>query len=209
VPPCGRNATEPKEFRKGVTTFAKIAHEVRHWRDAERSTARRPRRHDRAILEALSEDARIPNNRLASGSASPRRRACARARPARSGVLRGFHAEVDLGRPRPPAAGDGRRAARRVHHREEIEAFTRAVRELPGVLSVFHVAGVNDYLVWVAAADAQDLREFVVDHHRDASVGRPRGDVAHLRAPPWTRPLAEPQTPTVAICNRDMFLTGG
>jgi len=24
--------------------------------------------------------------------------------------------------------------------------------------------GVTDYLVWVAAADAQDLREFVVDH---------------------------------------------
>ena len=29
---------------------------------------------------------------------------------------------------------------------------------------VFHLTGVTDYLVWVAAADAQDLREFVVDH---------------------------------------------
>jgi hypothetical protein len=29
---------------------------------------------------------------------------------------------------------------------------------------VFHLAGATDYLVWVAAADAQDLREFVVDH---------------------------------------------
>ena len=35
---------------------------------------------------------------------------------------------------------------------------------LPGVLSVFHLTGATDYLVWVAAADAQDLREFVVDH---------------------------------------------
>ena len=35
---------------------------------------------------------------------------------------------------------------------------------LAGVLSIFHMTGVNDYLLWVAAADAQDLREFVVDH---------------------------------------------
>ena len=26
------------------------------------------------------------------------------------------------------------------------------------------MTGQTDYLVWVAAADAQDLREFVVDH---------------------------------------------
>ena len=51
-----------------------------------------------------------------------------------------------------------------VHAREQIEDFTAHVRELPGVLSVFHMTGVTDYLVWVAAADAQDLREFVVDH---------------------------------------------
>jgi DNA-binding Lrp family transcriptional regulator len=51
-----------------------------------------------------------------------------------------------------------------VRAREQINAFTEAVRELPGVLMVFHLTGVTDYLVWVAAADAQDLREFVVDH---------------------------------------------
>ena len=51
-----------------------------------------------------------------------------------------------------------------VHAREQIDAFTSAVRQLPGVLMVFHLAGATDYLVWVAARDAQDLREFVVDH---------------------------------------------
>src|SRR5437764_1455248 len=51
-----------------------------------------------------------------------------------------------------------------VHAREQIDAFTSAVRQLPGVLMVFHLTGVTDYLIWVAAADAQDLREFVVDH---------------------------------------------
>ena len=76
-----------------------------------------------------------------------------------------------------------------VHHREEIEAFTRAVRELPGVLSVFHVAGVNDYLVWVAAADAQDLREFVVDHlatHPSVAHAETSLIYEHRRGPgPW------------------------
>ena len=47
---------------------------------------------------------------------------------------------------------------------EVVLDFPDAVRELPGVLMVFHLTGVTDYLVWVAAADAQDLREFVVDH---------------------------------------------
>ena len=32
------------------------------------------------------------------------------------------------------------------------------------MLFVFHLAGPTDYLVWVAAASAHDLREFVVDH---------------------------------------------
>jgi DNA-binding Lrp family transcriptional regulator len=38
------------------------------------------------------------------------------------------------------------------------------VRQLSGVVMVFHLAGATDYLVWVAAADAHELREFVVDH---------------------------------------------
>lgn len=78
-------------------------------------------------------------------------------------MLQGFHAEIDLAAlGRPLQAMIAVRLT--VHAREQIEAFTRAVRALTGVLSVFHVAGVNDYLVWVAATDAQDLREFVVDH---------------------------------------------
>jgi DNA-binding Lrp family transcriptional regulator len=119
---------------------------------------------DRAILEALSEDARIPNNRLAQRVGVAPSTCLARVRALRlSGVLQGFHAEIDLAAlGRPLQAMIAVRLT--VHAREQIDAFTRAVRALPGVLSVFHVAGVNDYLVWVASADAQDLREFVVDH---------------------------------------------
>src|SRR5579862_7356378 len=78
-------------------------------------------------------------------------------------VIRGFHAEVDLAAlGRPLQALVAVRLA--VHAREQIDAFTAAVRGLPGVLMVFHLTGVTDYLVWVAAADAHDLRDFVVDH---------------------------------------------
>jgi DNA-binding Lrp family transcriptional regulator len=119
---------------------------------------------DFALLEALSEDARMPNNRLAERAGVAPSTALQRVRALRAtGVLRGFHAEVDLAAlGRPLQAMVAVRLA--VHHREQIETFTALVRGLPGVLSVFHLAGATDYLIWIAAADAQDLREFVVDH---------------------------------------------
>src|SRR3954454_10562995 len=119
---------------------------------------------DVAILEALAEDARVPNNRLAARLGIAPSTCLQRVRALRrSGVLKGFHADVDLaalGRPLQAMVA----VRLTVHHREEIEDFTRAVRELPGVLSVFHVAGLTDYLVWVAAPASQALRRFVVDH---------------------------------------------
>ena len=117
---------------------------------------------DRALLELLARDARITNQRLADRvGVAP---ALARLRSLRErGVIRGFHAEVDLAAlGRPLQALIAVRLA--VHARDQIDDFTSAVRQLPGVLMVFHLTGVTDYLVWVAAADAQDLREFVVDH---------------------------------------------
>lgn len=119
---------------------------------------------DRAMLELLAQDARITNQRLAEGVGIAPSTALTRLRGLRRrGVIRGFHAEVDLA-----ALGQPLQALiavrLTVHAREQIEAFTEAVRQLPGVLMVFHLTGVTDYLVWVAATDAQDLREFVVDH---------------------------------------------
>ena len=119
---------------------------------------------DRALLEALAQDARMTNQRLAERIGVAPSTALARLRSLRErGVIRGFHAEVDLaalGRPLQALIA----VRLTVHARAEIDAFTEAIRELPGVLMVFHLTGVTDYLVWVAAADAQDLREFVVDH---------------------------------------------
>lgn len=119
---------------------------------------------DRAILEILSGDARVTNQRLAERVGIAPSTALARVRSLIArGVVKGFHAELDLAAlGRPLQAMIAVRLA--VHAREQIESFTRRVRELPGVLMVFHLTGVTDYLVWVAASDAQDLREFVVDH---------------------------------------------
>ena len=151
---------------------------------------------DLAILEALSDDARLPNNRLAERLGIAPSTCLARVRALRrSGVLRGFHADVDLaalGRPLQAMVA----VRLTVHHREEIEDFNRVVRDLPGVLSVFHVAGVNDYLVWVAAVDAQDLREFVVDHlatHRSVAHAETSLIYEHRRGPgPWRNRNARP-----------------
>jgi DNA-binding Lrp family transcriptional regulator len=119
---------------------------------------------DRAMLEVLAADARVTNQRLAEEVGVAPSTAIARLRSLRQrGVVRGFHAEVDLaalGRPLQALIA----VRLTVHAREQIDAFTTAVRELPGVLMVFHLTGVTDYLVWVAAADAHELREFVVDH---------------------------------------------
>jgi DNA-binding Lrp family transcriptional regulator len=119
---------------------------------------------DRSILESLAADARITNQALAERVGVAPSTALGRLRSLRErGVIQGFHAEVDLAAlGRPLQALIAVRLA--VHAREQIDAFTDAVRSLPGVLMVFHLTGVTDYLVWVAAADAQDLREFVVDH---------------------------------------------
>ncbi len=119
---------------------------------------------DLAILEHLSIDARLPNNRLAERVGLAPSTCLARVRALReAGVVRGFHAEIDLGAlGRPLQAMIAVRLA--VHTRAQIDDFTEHVRALPGVLSIFHMSGQTDYLVWVAAADAHDLREFVVDH---------------------------------------------
>jgi DNA-binding Lrp family transcriptional regulator len=119
---------------------------------------------DRRLLELLAGDARTPNARLAAEVGVAPSTALARVRALLDrGIIRGFHAEVDLAAlGRPLQAIVAIRLS--VHSREQIESFTEHVRSLPGVLSIFHVTGQTDYLLWVAARDAHDLREFVVEH---------------------------------------------
>ena len=105
------------------------------------------------------------------------------------GVLRGFHAEIDLAAlGRPLQAMIAVRLA--VHApRADRGLHARTCARCPACCRVFHMTGVNDYLVWVAAADAQDLREFVVDHlatHPAVAHAETSLIYEHRRGPgPW------------------------
>jgi DNA-binding Lrp family transcriptional regulator len=141
---------------------------------------------DRTILEILVENARIPNARLAERVGIAPSTCLARVRSLlERGVIRGFHADVDpaaLGRPLEALIA----IRLSVHSREQIEGFTTHVRTLDAVLSIFHMTGETDYLLLVAARDAHDLREFVVEHlASDPAVAHAQTSLVyeHVRGP--------------------------
>lgn len=141
---------------------------------------------DRRILEILVENARISNSRLAERVGIAPSTCLMRVRSLRErGVIRGYHADVD-----PAALGLPLQALiairLSVHSREQIEGFTAHVRKLDQVLSIFHMTGETDYLLLVAAADAHDLREFVVEHlASDPAVAHAQTSLVyeHVRGP--------------------------
>ena len=119
---------------------------------------------DRELVRLLAADGRMPNNALAEATGIAPSTCLTRVRALRErGVIRGFHADVDLA-----ALGQPIQALVAVrigaHSRDEIDRFRKRVPGLPGVLSLFHVSGANDYLLHVTAASPDGLREFVLDH---------------------------------------------
>lgn len=129
---------------------------------------------DRRILAALRNDARVSNKALAVAAGIAQSTCLARVqRLERTGVLIGYHAELA-----PKAIGIGVQAMVAVrlakHARSEVDAFVKHLLALPEVLMLFHVAGVNDYLVHVAVRDTDHLRRLVLD----SFTARP--EVAHL-----------------------------
>src|SRR5215211_7659675 len=119
---------------------------------------------DRELVRLLTVDGRMPNNALAEAAGIAPSTCLTRVRALRErGVIRGFHAEVDLAAlGRPIQALVAVRIG--AHSRDEIDRFRKRVPGLPGVLSLFHVSGANDYLLHVTAASPDELREFVLDH---------------------------------------------
>lgn len=49
------------------------------------------------------------------------------------------------------------------HNKEGVNALFDALTRVPGVLQVFHIAGVDDFIVHVAVADAAALRDIVLE----------------------------------------------
>jgi DNA-binding Lrp family transcriptional regulator len=119
---------------------------------------------DRVLLSALVSDGRTPNVALAQHAGIAPSTCLARVEALRRrGALRGIHADVDLaavGRPLQAMITVRLRA----HVREQVELFRRTAPAIPGVISVFHVSGGDDYLLHVAVADSDALRDFVLEH---------------------------------------------
>ncbi|MGH3734116.1 MAG: Lrp/AsnC family transcriptional regulator [Micromonosporaceae bacterium] len=119
---------------------------------------------DRNLLRQLAWDGRKPNNALAVDAGIAPSTCLTRVRALREhGLIRGFHAEIDLAALGAPL--QGMIAVRLTsHNREAIERFRTAVADAPGVQAIFYVTGQMDFLVHVACADSDALREFLLDH---------------------------------------------
>jgi DNA-binding Lrp family transcriptional regulator len=118
---------------------------------------------DHAILRSLQDDARQTNRDLAAAVHVSPSTSSERVRALRAeGVIRGYHADVDLGALdrhvqaltavtiRPPT-------------RENVEAFRNWALTLPELIGLFVVTGASDFLLHLAVPDTDALYAFVID----------------------------------------------
>lgn len=118
---------------------------------------------DTAIVRELQRDARQTNRELARTLGIAPSTCLERVRGLRErGVITGYRATVDLrALNRPVQALLSVRI--RPLSREVIEGFKTYLMTLPEVLSVYVVAGGDDFLVHVAVPDVDRLHAFLMD----------------------------------------------
>ncbi|MGI8578007.1 MAG: Lrp/AsnC family transcriptional regulator [Nocardioidaceae bacterium] len=158
---------------------------------------------DTAIVRLLSERARLPNNALAAAVGIAPSTCLGRVRSLQErGVIRGYQAEIDLSALGLPL--QAMIAVRmQAHSREQVESFVSSAPALPGVVEVFHVAGGNDYLIHVAAADPTGLHDFVIEHlvsnpaiaHAETNLIFRHIKGANVLAPPTQSAMAAKSSP--------------
>jgi DNA-binding Lrp family transcriptional regulator len=139
---------------------------------------------DHRIVLELARDARIPNNTLAERVGVAPSTCLGRVRALRDrGVIRGYHADVD-----PAALGRPLQAMIAVRlqstARGRIRTFVAEVARLAEVRNVFFLGGKDDFLLHVAAASTEDLRDFVEDLSSNADVAYTETSLIfeHIRA---------------------------
>ena len=129
---------------------------------------------DEKLLRALQRNARATSFELAgvvglSPSSCQRRQRELEQR----GIIRGYCADID-----PAVLGQSFTVFAAVqlerHVRSDVQAFQNAVKQLPGVLEVHHIAGAFDYLLRIAVADLASYEIF----HADRLTALP--GVAHI-----------------------------
>jgi DNA-binding Lrp family transcriptional regulator len=118
---------------------------------------------DAGIIRLLQADARRSNRELARTLGIAPSTCLERVRAlTRRGVIRGYHADIDLG-----ALNRGLQALVSVQvrplSRTVIETFKTTVSGFPEVLSVFVLSGGDDFLLHVAVQDLEHLHAFLLD----------------------------------------------
>lgn len=131
-------------------------------------------RTDFALIRLLRKNARMPNKDLAEAVGIAPSTALERVRRLRSEhAILGYHAEVA-----PAAVGIALQAMVAVrlarHSRALVESFHDHLMALPEVLSFYHLAGADDFLVHVGVRDSDHLRDFAL------SAFTEREEVAHI-----------------------------
>ena len=126
------------------------------------------------ILAALQKEGRLSNKELAAHVDLAPSTCLERVRKLEEhGALKGYHAEAD-----PSALGIRLQAMIAVrlqkHSRDLVEEFRGYVLGLAEVLSIYHIGGEHDFLIHVAARDAEDLRDLALDRFTT------RPEVEHL-----------------------------
>ncbi|SDK85952.1 transcriptional regulator, AsnC family [Glycomyces sambucus] len=119
---------------------------------------------DLAILAALTEDGRMTNAALAARAGVAESTCAYRVRALReAGVLTAVRAHLS-----PEALGRPLHAIIKVrlgsHSRELVHHLYDRLVALPGVLTVFHVGGDDDFLLHVAVAGPEALRDLILEH---------------------------------------------
>lgn len=119
---------------------------------------------DLVLLAELESNARLTNAALAARAGIAESTCTQRLRALRAGgAIRRFRADVD-----PAALGLTMQAVIKVrlasHSRDQVHAFRELLPSIPNVLTIFHLAGADDYLLHVALEDSDALRDFVVNH---------------------------------------------
>ncbi|MGW2567866.1 Lrp/AsnC family transcriptional regulator [Streptomyces sp. NPDC001537] len=119
---------------------------------------------DLAILVALVEDGRMTNAALAARVGVAESTCAYRVRALReSGVITSINARLDLG-----ALGHPIHAIIKVrlgsHNREHVRTLYDRLVKVPGALTVWHVGGDDDFLLHVAVASPEELRDLILEH---------------------------------------------
>ncbi|THV33438.1 Lrp/AsnC family transcriptional regulator [Glycomyces buryatensis] len=118
---------------------------------------------DAAIVRLLQSDARLSNRELARRIGVAPSTCLERVRLLRKhGVIRGFHADVDLDALRREVQALVTVRLRK-HSRPSYEALKGTVSSWPEVLTLFVVSGDGDIVLHVAVQSPERLHAFLVD----------------------------------------------